>query len=255
MTLAACAALVERGDPDRFRATMAAPPKARARLWPLYAYNLELARAPWVSAEPQIVEMRLHWWAETVTGFGHASPPALHEVAAPLAALVAEMRLPRLLLADMADARHADLDAAPFADAAALWSYLDRSSGNLMWLAAMALGARPETEGILRDFAAGAGLANYLLAVPELIARGRSPLPPGDGAALAREGLARIARARASRRRIPAGITPALLPGWDAVRVLARAAAQPERIAAGQLSGAESGHRLLLILRAVSGRW
>ena len=40
--LAACAALVERADPDRFAATMAAPVAARARLWPLYALNIEV---------------------------------------------------------------------------------------------------------------------------------------------------------------------------------------------------------------------
>ena len=44
----ACAALVERGDPGRFRATMAAPLAARRVLFPLYAFNLEVARAPWV---------------------------------------------------------------------------------------------------------------------------------------------------------------------------------------------------------------
>ena len=34
MTPDACAALVEKSDPDRFAATMAAPPGARVRLWP-----------------------------------------------------------------------------------------------------------------------------------------------------------------------------------------------------------------------------
>ena len=45
MSVAACAELVERGDPDRFRAVMAAPVEARAQLFPLYAFNLEVARA------------------------------------------------------------------------------------------------------------------------------------------------------------------------------------------------------------------
>ncbi len=52
MNLRDCAERVEKGDPDRFAATMAAPPAARARLWPLYAVNLEIARAPWASSEP-----------------------------------------------------------------------------------------------------------------------------------------------------------------------------------------------------------
>ena len=66
MTTDACAALVERGDPDRFAAVMAAPVAARTRLWPLYAFNLEVARAPWVTKEPMIAEMRLQWWRDVV---------------------------------------------------------------------------------------------------------------------------------------------------------------------------------------------
>ena len=58
MSVAACAALVARGDPDRFLAVMAAPVAVRARLFPLYAWNLEVARAPWVTAEPLIAELR-----------------------------------------------------------------------------------------------------------------------------------------------------------------------------------------------------
>ncbi|MFM2355945.1 MAG: hypothetical protein RLZZ528_1681, partial [Pseudomonadota bacterium] len=57
--LTACAAMVEASDPDRFAATMATPAPLRARLWPLYAYNLELARAAWASPEPLVCQMRL----------------------------------------------------------------------------------------------------------------------------------------------------------------------------------------------------
>jgi 15-cis-phytoene synthase len=57
MTVNACAALVQRGDPDRFAAVMAAPVEARARLFVIYAWNLEVARAPWVTSEPLIAEM------------------------------------------------------------------------------------------------------------------------------------------------------------------------------------------------------
>ncbi|MFM7443344.1 MAG: squalene/phytoene synthase family protein, partial [Tabrizicola sp.] len=66
MSVDACAELVSRGDPDRFRAVMAAPAFARAQLLPLYAFNLEVARAPWVTEEPLIAEMRLQWWRDVV---------------------------------------------------------------------------------------------------------------------------------------------------------------------------------------------
>ena len=64
--LAACAALVQRADPDRFLAVMAAPVAARRVLFPLYAMNVEVSRAPWVTAEPMIAEMRLQWWRDAL---------------------------------------------------------------------------------------------------------------------------------------------------------------------------------------------
>ena len=66
MSLDACADLVARGDPDRWQALMAAPVAARAKLLPLFALNLELARIPWATKEPMIAEMRLQWWREVV---------------------------------------------------------------------------------------------------------------------------------------------------------------------------------------------
>jgi phytoene/squalene synthetase len=81
----ACAALVERGDPERFRTVLAAPPERGPGLMALYAFNLEVARAPWVSAEPMIVQIRLRWWLEAVEEIVAGAPPRRHEVVGPLA--------------------------------------------------------------------------------------------------------------------------------------------------------------------------
>ena len=62
----ACAKLVERGDPLRFRAVMAAPSDLRPALFTLFAFNLEVARAPWVTKEAMIAEMRLQWWHDAL---------------------------------------------------------------------------------------------------------------------------------------------------------------------------------------------
>ncbi|MBT7342217.1 MAG: phytoene synthase, partial [Rhodobacteraceae bacterium] len=64
MSLQACANLVARADPERFAAAMAAPFAARAVLLPIYAASIEVARAPWLTQEPMIAEMRLHWWRD-----------------------------------------------------------------------------------------------------------------------------------------------------------------------------------------------
>jgi phytoene/squalene synthetase len=84
MSLQACAEMVERSDPDRFRVAMAAPPAAREVLFPLYAFNLEVARAPWRTREPMLAEMRLQWWGDVVESCAAGQTPPAHEVAGPL---------------------------------------------------------------------------------------------------------------------------------------------------------------------------
>ena len=198
MSVDACADLVERGDADRFAAVMAAPSGLRARLWPLYAFNLEIARAPWVTKEPMIAEMRLQWWRDVVA---EASPRA-HEVAGPLHGLIAAAGLDVGVLERMAAARVWDVYAEPFADQAAFDAYLDNTAGGLMWLAARACGADQRAEAAVRDYGWAAGLAAFLRAVPVLEERGKRPLVdgrPGAVGDLAARGLEKLRAARAGR--------------------------------------------------------
>ena len=86
--IAACADAVSRGDPSRFRATMAAPAAARAVLFPVYAFNLEVARAPWVTNEPMIAEMRMQWWRDALDEIATGATVRRHMVATPLSRIL-----------------------------------------------------------------------------------------------------------------------------------------------------------------------
>ena len=253
MSLDACAALVQRGDPDRFAATMAAPLQARSRLWPLYAFNLEVARAPWVTKEPMIAEMRLQWWRDVA-----AEPtPRAHEVAGPLHALIRDAALPVEVLDRLITARRWDVYSDAFADRAAFDSYLDDTGAGLMWLAARALGASPDAEVPVRAFGWATGLANYLRAVPELEARGRVPLVDGRPdaiRALAEDGLRCIATARDGRGQIGVG-RAALLAGWQSEAWLRLVARDPGRVALGQVALSEFSRRGALVWQALTGRF
>ena len=130
MSLAACAEIVEKGDPGRFAATMAAPPAARARLWPLYAFNLEIARAPYASAEPLIAEMRLQWWVDAARAMTEGGG-ATGDIARALAGVVAETGLPAGLLSGMAEARRWEVWREPFPDLAAFEDHIDTTSGKI----------------------------------------------------------------------------------------------------------------------------
>ncbi|MEL6643709.1 MAG: squalene/phytoene synthase family protein [Pseudomonadota bacterium] len=256
MSLQACADLVRRGDPDRFAAAMAAPVAARRVLLPIYAFNVEIARAPWVTDEPLIAEMRLQWWRDAMEELAEGAKPRQHEVVVPLASCLdpAGARL----LDSVVAARRWDIGTDPFEDEAAFQAYIDATAGNLMWAVARALGAGDDLEHVVRDFAWGTGLAAWFRAIPELEARGRRPLPdgrPGAVQALAREGLHRIARARKSRHGLVPSARPALYAGWQAASVLRRAAMAPERVAQGALAGSEFGRRASLIWVSATGRW
>lgn len=257
MTVLACAALVERGDPDRFAATMAAPPKARESLFPLYAFNLEVARAPWVTQEHLIAEMRLQWWRDVVAA--PASGAALaHEVAGPLHHVIHSKNLPIHTLDKLIAARRRDIGQNPFTTLAELTDYLEDTGGALMWLAAKALGATGAAEAAARNAGWATALASYFRAVPDLIARGRVPLPDASHqaiATLARTGLARLSSAEKSRASIPRHAAAALYPAWQTRALLILAAKDPTAVIQGRLQQSEFARRGGLAWRGLSGRW
>lgn len=252
--LTACAALVQRADPDRFMAAMAAPVAARPLLFALYAMNVEVARAPWVTNEPMIAEIRLQWWRDALTEIAAGGPVRKHEVVTPLAEFLYPQQAG--ILDQMIAVRYWDIYNDPFDDQDHFDRYIDQSSGALIWAAACGLGAADEV--VVRDFAWGTGLANWLRAVPDLRARGRVPLVDGSSQAirdLAEAGLERLARARSQRAKVSRASAPALLVGWQAQTVLKQALRDPSRVDAGTLGQREVARRLSLMTKVMSGRW
>lgn len=256
MSLEACARLVERGDPERFRAVMAAPVAAREKLFPLYAFNLEVARAPFVTKEPMIAEMRLQWWRDVVEQIAGGGPVRAHEVATPLAQVARQADLPEAALDRLVAARRWDIYADPFEDQAELDAHLDATAGALMWLSAKALGAKAEEEAAIRRLGFGHGVALWLVAIPGFEERGKRPLVDGRPEAVAqfaRRGLDALREARGARLTKPA--IPALRAAWQAEGILRRAAADPGRAARGALVPGPAASAAALALKAATGRW
>lgn len=250
----ACAQLLERGDPDRFMAAMAAPVAARRVLFPLFAFNVEVARAPWVTQEPMIAEMRLQWWRDALEEIAQGKTPRRHEVVTPLAEVLPPEVAARL--DGMIAMRRWDIHKDPFEDNAHFDRYLSETSGTLVWASARALGGGDAAA--LDDFGYAMGVANWFRAIPELEARGRIPLVDGtpDGiAALARKGLDRLARARKARNSVAPVARAALLPGWQAGAILRQAANDPRRVADGTLGQSGAAKQLSLIWQVATGRF
>jgi phytoene/squalene synthetase len=249
MSVQACAELVRRGDPDRFMAVMAAPAAARAVLFPVYAFNVEVARAPWVTAEPMIAQMRLQWWRDALSEIAEGGVVRRHEVVVPLAHVLTPETAGSL--DPLVAARFWDIEAEPFLSEAALDTYITDTSGRLMAVAASALGDDMGEQALA--IGAAQGFANYLLAVPALRAAGKQPLP-GNAEAWIRRLAEKYLRALAAHRRaMPPGLRIASLSAWRARGLLQRAMYNPKAVLEGRLAGSEFARRAGLLKRVWIG--
>jgi phytoene synthase len=245
MSIDACAALIARADPDRWAAVLAAPPAARAALIVLYAYNVEISRAPWASSQPLIAQMRLQWWRDILL----ETTPRAHEVAAPLQALIAQGRVDVAVLDAMARARLWDIHSEPFENMDDFDAYIDDTAGGLVLACAQALGGRAG-----HDYGRAMGIANFLRASAELTARGRKPLLDTSDAgiaALAQRGLKTLNLARSKRRDLGAA-WPAALACVQAGALLRKAARYPHLVRQGALNLAPAGARARLIWASIT---
>lgn len=244
MSFDACAQIVEKGDPARFRAAMAAPLPARRVLFPLYAFNVEVARAPWVTAEPMIAEMRLQWWRDVLGEIAGGGPVRRHEVATPLAEVLDTAGAQALDA--LVAARRWDIYKDPFEDEAHFSDYLRDTSGVLMAEAGRALSSADCAS--LQTLGTATGLTRFLSAVPALEAQGRVPLIDGRPAAIA--ALARTALETLHGIK-PTG--PASLEAWETAPLLRQIAKKPARVANGTIGLSPFRSRVRLLRWAMRG--
>ena len=235
-----CARLVEQGAPDRFRTVMAAPVAARAALFPLYAFNVEVSRAPWLTQEAMIAEMRLQWWRDALEEIAEGTGVRKHEVTTPLGDLLSPAQARRL--DESVAARRWDIYRDPFEDQAHMDAYIDQTAGHLMWTACEVLGAPPAAEQDVRRLAMAAGYAAFLRAVPALVEATRIPLLDGT-----RDGLRALAQ-RASdqvvRPALPSRAKPALWTAIGALKTLNQVIRDPDAVGAGALAPGITPFRL-----------
>lgn len=236
------APFVRRADPDRFLCSLFAAPGQREALWALVALNHELARAREAAREPTLALIRLQWWREAIEAAAEGRPPRRHEVAGPLAAMIASGRLEAGALLQLVEAREAEV--APIPTEAAFGAYLRGTGGGLALAAARLLGAPPEALPRVQELGSWVALAGVLRNLPAHAAQGRCLLPeealagagldaarvvqaPGLAAglvaAMAEEGLARIEAAIAGLE-LPRGAVAAVLPAVLARRDFGRLA-------------------------------
>jgi phytoene synthase len=216
-------ALVRRVDPDRWLATrFIADLPARAAVIAVYAFNYELAHVAETVSQPMIGEIRLAWWREGLEALFEGGEARPHPVLRALAGPIAAGALARAELEALLEARHADLDPAPFADEPALVAWIDHTAGAVMALAARALdrGAVPQ---MTREAARAWGWTGLLRAKGFWEARGEA-----DDTEVAAHVRHRVHEALAAARRDLAALPVAAFPAVAYASLATPYARRPE---------------------------
>lgn len=137
-----CENLVRDTDKDRFLAALFAPASGRAGLYPVYAFDLEIAAVAQRVREPMTGEIRLQWWHDALSGETEA---AGHPVVQALLDTMAERGIDRALALSVIEARRRALYAQSEPDEAEFELSASQSAGAVFRMAALALKA-PDTQ-------------------------------------------------------------------------------------------------------------
>lgn len=194
---------VRRADPERWLASrLIADAQARADVIALYAFDLELARAPLAATDPMMAEIRLTWWREAVDDLFAGKGARGHPALVALGQAIARRHLSAAPLEAMVGARFADIEPEAFADDAALAAYADGVAGAPLSLALAILGQADASA--LRPAALAWTLSRLAQASPQR-------LPPGLDEAKARDrGHTALREARTAVKALPVAAFPAV---------------------------------------------
>lgn len=167
-----CASLLQKSDPQRFRSIMAAPEKLRPYYFVIFAFNVEISRAPYITKEPMIAEIRLQWWLDVLDDIISEIAVLKHSVATPLSKYIGKIQAKELKL--LVNARRWDVYSNKFKDFSELKKYLFDTTVILFRVAAGC--ERGKNEKDFQNACMAIALANYLMATPGLKKAGKVPI-------------------------------------------------------------------------------
>lgn len=171
--------LVRQSDNDRYLATLLAPEAARNKLWPLYAFDAEVARIRRQVTETSLGEIRYQWWRDAIDAIYEGRTADPHPVLNGLEPVIKSADLPKHAFINLIEARRFDLYDDPMPTLNELEGYLGETSSVLMQLAARVLVG--EESFALSDVTGAAGVAygltRLMSSLPAQCARGQCFIP------------------------------------------------------------------------------
>lgn len=206
-------ATVRDHNRDRYLAALFAPDDKRDSLLALYAFDVEIARIPSLVSEPQLGEIRLQWWRDTVAAL-YAQGQVDHPLAQQLGTAIRQGALPEHSLQAVIDARSRELYADPMPSLNDLEGYLGETRSAVLQMAAQIL-----SDGKGQGLADAAGFGGVALGITELLEvlprlphGGKHLLPDMETAALLDHVEKRLRDYANASQSLDAKVRPAFLP-------------------------------------------
>lgn len=205
----ACLDIVRSGDKDMFLSLLFAPEAAQQHLFALHAFAIEIERIPHLVSEPQIGEIRLQWWADTVTAIA-AGIVQDHPIAKALAEAIAIHKLPLAPLSALIEARRFNLYADRMVTLNDLEGYCGETRAALFQLSCTILDCDASPQAA--EASGYAGVA-FELARVMVLPGSETYMPKGlSRADVINLAERRLGEARAIIARLPKSLIPAFLP-------------------------------------------
>jgi 15-cis-phytoene synthase len=207
-----CADIVREQNRPRYIATLFAPDDLREHLFALYAFDAEIRRIPFLVNEPQIGEIRLQWWLDTIEAI-YANATVDHPIALALSAAIRQGHLPQQPLRNLIEAHSRDLYADPMPSLNDLEGYLGETTSAVIQMAAQILmnGKAQNISDAAGLMGVAQGIADLLAQQPQLPHRGKHLLPE-DTPTLIRHAEKRLAETKPFLPAIPDETRAAFLP-------------------------------------------
>jgi 15-cis-phytoene synthase len=208
-----CMELVRTQHRDRYLATLFAPDLLQPHLFALYGFDAEISRVPTLVSEPQIGEIRLQWWRDTIAAI-YQGEAVDHPVAQAMVGAIRQGHLPQQPLQNLIDAHARELYADPMPSLNDLEGYLGETRSAVLQMAAQVLSDGKATA--IADAAGFAGVAQGIAelfeTLPGLPHAGQHLLPDAAPASLLLHAQARLRQFQSAAPGLPAQLRPAFLP-------------------------------------------
>ncbi len=169
--------LVRDHDRDRYVAALFLDKRYQTKIFPILAFNVELERIPQIVTEPQLGEIRLQWWRDTLEKIARGERVG-HPVADSMAVTLARSDISTVSLLEMIDARSFDISRTIFPDFNALNSYFNKTTGAVFSLSEqIILDNKISSRELVERAGRAYGLMQIMKLLPYHTASGRIFIP------------------------------------------------------------------------------